>query len=822
MTLSLRRCHAVLWALSAAAFVPVAGCRQVLDIPEPVACGSDDACNTADDPCLVGECIDGLCAYSLKAAGSVIDEGDEDDCKRNVCDDAGEVVVEVVADDAPADPTAGDCVAPTCDDDGEIVDGPADDAPEDETAGDCQQPACEAGELILAPADDPPGDEDAGDCNVPACDGGAVVLAPSDDDQPVDETAGDCLSPGCQDGQVVDLDNPKDAPATDIDGDCLAPTCDAGGMLTPDDDDVPTSGCGSCSMGAVVPWADTGLACYTGAAGTQNVGNCVGGTWTCVDNVQTCLGEQTPENEACGPGLSGFDEDCDTQVDEEGPGCNCVLGQTQVCYTGPGGTQNVGICDDGLSTCAATMMGNQYGPCAGEVLPQACDSCLVSGDQDCSGSSTSCLGSHVWSKVLGGTSFEYNGDALELPDGSVLALSSFSSSITANNTVTSDGGDDVLLVRYDADGNAINAKDFGGTAGDYSGSLLLLDDGYAITGRLGDGSSETFGSGAALSGVGGDGFIAKFNNNHTIVWKKLVGGTMADTISGIVRMPDNGVAIAGQFQGTINLGGSNLVSSGFDDIFVARFDALGNHVWSKKFGTNMQNNVYDLAVAANGDLVLVGDLGSNIDFGGGAIVAAGGVDGYVVRLDDDGNHLWTRAFQSSGNEYARRAVVLSDGSVWVAGTFDTAVNVNGVAGTEIAPTSTGTDILLVKYSATGAYLTARGINGTGTTSIRAMAVGFDDGVVVAGSYTGSLFFSMFAAPSAGSSDAFIFKIRPSDGVTQWSRKPGGTSSDQFMGVDVGSCGDVFAAANFNGTVNFGGGDLDSNGMQDIVVAKYLQ
>ncbi|NUO48652.1 MAG: hypothetical protein HOV80_07335, partial [Polyangiaceae bacterium] len=43
-----------------------AGCRQILDIPEPVACGSDDACTTADSPCIAGECVDGFCAYSFK------------------------------------------------------------------------------------------------------------------------------------------------------------------------------------------------------------------------------------------------------------------------------------------------------------------------------------------------------------------------------------------------------------------------------------------------------------------------------------------------------------------------------------------------------------------------------------------------------------------------------------------------------------------------------------------------------------------------------------------------------------------------------------
>ncbi len=848
-----RRLHAHALLVTAAALALAGGCRQILDLPESVECGSDDACTTAESPCVLGECVDGLCAYSLRPAGTVIDEAGEGDCRSNVCDDAGEVVVAIVPDDAPADTTPGDCVAPSCDAEGNVVTAPADDPPADDAAGDCQAPACADGALTSAPAEDAPPDTTAGDCSAPACDaqgnvvaapddadvptsgddpgdcvspscsGGAVVDAPNDLDAPTDEMPGNCMSPACDNGAVVDVVNEMDTPAMDIDGDCLAPTCDAGGMLVADDTDTPTSGCGSCSNGAVVSWPLVGMACYTGPGGTENVGICVGGTWTCVDNIQTCSGEQTPLQEACGPGASGVNEDCDAQTDEEGPGCNCMLGQTQTCYTGPNGTLNVGICVAGASQCTATMMGNQYGPCMGDVVPQACDSCFVQGDQDCSGTSAACTGDHVFSKNIGGTDFDYSTDVLELPNGEILALGTFVGTVTSANTVTSDGATDVLWLRFDADGNAISAKDWGGAGNDSARQLVLLDDGYLVVGGLGDGSSETFGAAPTLTGVGTDGFVAKFNNSHNVVWKKLLGGTSNDVIAAAVRMPDNGFAVAGQFQGTINLGGSNLVSLGFDDIFVARFDQDGVHLWSQRYGTSMQNNVYDLEVAPNGDLVIVGDLGTSMSFGGPTITVAGGTDAYVVRLDQNGAHLWTRAFQSTGNESARRAAILSDGSVWVAGKFDTAVNVDGVAGADVTPTSTGNDLLYVKYDAAGAYLSGKSVNCTMDVSIRDMEVGFDDTVIIGGSYSGTLFFSPISLPSAGVTDAYLFKIRPDDGNILWWDKYGGTSGDGFNGLDVMSCGDVLAVGEyFFDAVAFGGGALPNQGQVDYVLAKYRQ
>jgi len=56
--------------------------------------------------------------------------------------------------------------------------------------------------------------------------------------------------------------------------------------------------------------------CYTGAAGTENVGVCHGGTQTCTSGTWSagCTGQQTPTTEIC----NGLDDDCDGQVDESG------------------------------------------------------------------------------------------------------------------------------------------------------------------------------------------------------------------------------------------------------------------------------------------------------------------------------------------------------------------------------------------------------------------------------------------------------------------------------------------------------------------------
>ncbi|NUP09345.1 MAG: hypothetical protein HOW73_25105 [Polyangiaceae bacterium] len=638
----------------------------------------------------------------------------------------------------------------------------------------------------------------------------------------MDETTGDCASPACEDGSVIELPNAEDTPGRPVTGDCLTNVCDPNTPgPVPDNSDTPTTGCGDCVAGQVVPWDAEGDSCYTDSASTLNVGNCAGGTWTCVDNTRVCEGQVLPSSEKCGLGYNGFDEDCDGEIDEDGTGCACTIGQPQACYNGPQQTAGVGLCHGGMAQCIATGEGNVLGDCVGEVLPATCDLCLITGDEDCNGAETPCTGSHVWSKGLGGNNLDYGGDILELPNGEILVQTTFQGSLTAGTTITSDGGDDIVLVRYDSDGNAMNALAWGGSGHETAGGLARVNGGYVAWGQLGLGSSETFGSPSTLTGVGYDGFLARFDNNGAFVWKKLIGGTGADDVIDVVRMPDDGVVLSGRFQGSINLGGQQLTSAGLDDIFLARFDSAGTHVWSKRFGTSGQDTVRDLAVAPNGNIVMVGELTANIAFGGPTIVAAGGKDGYVATMDGAGGHLWTRAFQSGGDEVATTAQVLSDGSVWVAGSFNTAVNVDGLSGADLTPTATGQDLLLVRYGASGNYIQGITFNGTDTLFAGTSSVGMDDGVIIGGTYSGALILGGNAAPSAGLSDTFLFKIS-ADGALQWSKKSGGTQNDFLNAVKIGECGNIFGTAGFNGSANFGGGSLTSNGGQDIAVLKYRQ
>jgi hypothetical protein len=99
--------------------------------------------------------------------------------------------------------------------------------------------------------------------------------------------------------------------------------------------------------------------------GVRCVSECGEGSTVCTSGTITC----EPINPITAEVCDGRDNDCDARVDEGPAGDGTAM--TQDCYTGAGGTEDVGICRGGVQTCA----GGSFGACVGQILPDSTDVC---------------------------------------------------------------------------------------------------------------------------------------------------------------------------------------------------------------------------------------------------------------------------------------------------------------------------------------------------------------------------------------------------------------------------------------------------------------
>ncbi len=106
---------------------------------------------------------------------------------------------------------------------------------------------------------------------------------------------------------------------------------------------------------------------------------------------------------------------------------------------------------------------------------------------------------------------------------------------------------------------------------------------------------------------------------------------------------------------------------------MAKFDAAGNHLWSARYGGVGNEIGTAVAVDKSGDVIVTGYFSGSFDLGGDTLVASG-TDVFVAKLDGSGKHIWSEALGGSGNQAARHAGVDDAGEIAVIGMANPAVD----------------------------------------------------------------------------------------------------------------------------------------------------
>jgi len=277
-------------------------------------------------------------------------------------------------------------------------------------------------------------------------------------------------------------------------------------------------------------------------------------------------------------------------------------------------------------------------------------------------------------------------------------------------------------------------------------------------------------------------------------WIRQFGTSSSDYANSITVDGQGNSWVAGHTYGAL----PGQASTGKQDAFVRKYDANGNELWTRQFGTSEIDYANSIAVDGTGNISVAGYTEGS--FPGQA--SSGENDAFVGHYDANGNELWTRQFGTSGNDFAFSTAVDERGNIYVAGSID---------GTLPGQASTGKqDAFVRKYDPNGNELWTRQF-GTGSLD-RAHSITVDGrgNIWVAGYTEGTL-----GQASAGDRDAFVRKYDP-NGNELWTRQFGTSNSDEANSIAVDDMGSVWVAGDTDGT--FPG--QSSVGQYDAFVRKY--
>jgi hypothetical protein len=176
-------------------------------------------------------------------------------------------------------------------------------------------------------------------------------------------------------------------------------------------------------------------------------------------------------------------------------------------------------------------------------------------------------------------------------------------------------------------------------------------------------------------------FVAKLDPNGAHLWSKGFGDGDQSALGRAVTTDAAGnVTVTGELRGTLDFGGGDLVSPGTYHVFLAQFDAAGNHLWSDSYGGSADSYSLGLTTDPSDNLLVAGTFQGSLDLGGGALQVSGASrDVFFAKFARDGTHLCSRSFGDHGQNRANGIAVDDLGNVAIVGEFRGDIDFGGGA-----------------------------------------------------------------------------------------------------------------------------------------------
>jgi len=315
---------------------------------------------------------------------------------------------------------------------------------------------------------------------------------------------------------------------------------------------------------------------------------------------------------------------------------------------------------------------------------------------------------------------------------------------------------DLYHAKYDKDGKGLWGK-MAGTENDYDwGTAIIGDDnGNCYVAGLFS-ATISLGSFNLTSQGEDDMYLVKYDSNGNEQWVNTAGGLLGSHPMGIGMDEDGNIYVFGEYDSDLSFDTITLTSKGYQDMYLAKYNSNGNLLWAKGYtgSSSTSNQPKDMTVGEDGYLFITGSFRDSLYLGSWKLYAASGEkNSYIAKIDKNGEPVWARQ-SFGGNTFVQAVTVDKINSSYICGTISQG---DVIFGHDTVNAVGGQDIFITKYDSLGNYVWSKQSKGTSYNYIEDIAVDLSNNVYFTGNFNDTIVFDTIQL-YADDDDVYFGKI----------------------------------------------------------------
>lgn len=370
------------------------------------------------------------------------------------------------------------------------------------------------------------------------------------------------------------------------------------------------------------------------------------------------------------------------------------------------------------------------------------------------------LAAQEWTKVLGGTGFEYGYRVAPMPDGGFMTA--------GTKSPPSSSDEDFWIARFDKQGNRRWDSTYGrkGVQETLFGFLATKDYGFMVGGFTG----RQFSGNESATMYRGD-------STGKLLWKLDVDYASSDHWHFFVERKDGGYYMGGH---TDSKGGDA------GEMWLVRMDSTRQFIWERTYGRGIGTEEH-------------AHMGLGLDDGGALMLGhtenGGREKWFVARVDSNGDRAWDKIY-SSGDDYHDSPY----------GMFQTRDGNYALIGGSSSATNYNSTMWLLVIDGAGKILLDKHYGDPNSDSFAWNAHQTSDGGYLLAGYT--------SYKTKGRQDIYVVKTDAA-GTVEWTKTYGGTDAD--YGYDAIETADGWVAVGSTESP-----ELQTGGNSDLLLVKWAK